>query len=58
MVFDAHDRAFAFFGGVPLRMVYDNLKSVVEPVQASGGGELLTSMIARHIFLHLGWIFL
>ena len=31
MVFDAHDRAFAFFGGVPLRMVYDNLKG--------GGGD-------------------
>jgi transposase len=23
MVFDAHNRAFAFFGGVPQRMVYD-----------------------------------
>ena len=31
-VFDAHDRAFAFFGGVPRRMVYDNLKTVVETV--------------------------
>jgi transposase len=32
MVFDAHDRAFAFFGGVPVRMVYDNLKTVVEAI--------------------------
>ncbi len=32
MVFDAHDRAFAFFGGVPQRMVYDNLKAVVETI--------------------------
>lgn len=32
MVFDAHDRAFAFFGGVPLRMVYDNLKAVVDTI--------------------------
>lgn len=32
MVFDAHNRAFAFFGGVPLRMVYDNLKAVVETI--------------------------
>ena len=24
MVLDAHNRAFAFFGGVPLRMVYEN----------------------------------
>ena len=32
MVFDAHNRAFAFFGGVPRRMVYDNLKAVVETI--------------------------
>jgi hypothetical protein len=32
MVFDAHNRAFAFFGGVPQRMVYDNLKAVVEAI--------------------------
>lgn len=34
MVFDAHNRAFAFFGGVPHKMVYDNLKTVVETVFA------------------------
>jgi len=32
MVFDAHNRAFEFFGGVPERMVYDNLKAVVETI--------------------------
>ena len=32
MVFDAHNRAFAFFGGVPQRMVYDNLKAVVQTI--------------------------
>jgi hypothetical protein len=32
MVLDAHNQAFAFFGGVPKRMVYDNLKSVVDAV--------------------------
>ena len=32
MVFDAHVRAFAFFGGVPTRMVYDNLKTVVDAI--------------------------
>lgn len=32
MVFDAHRRAFAFFGGVPRRMVYDNLKTVVDAI--------------------------
>src|SRR5277367_132106 len=32
MVFDAHNRAFSFFGGVPQRMVYDNLKAVVDTI--------------------------
>jgi len=29
---DAHNQAFAFFGGVPKRMVYDNLKTVVDAI--------------------------
>jgi transposase len=32
MVLDAHSKAFSFFGGVPKRMVYDNLKTVVDAV--------------------------
>lgn len=32
MVLDAHSRAFAFFGGVPARLIYDNLKAVVDAV--------------------------
>jgi hypothetical protein len=32
MVMDAHDRAFAFFGGAPQKMLYDNLKTVVDAV--------------------------
>ena len=32
MVPDAHSRAFAFFGGVPARLIYDNLKTVVDTV--------------------------
>jgi transposase len=32
MVLDAHNKAFVFFGGVPLRMVYDNPKTIVDPV--------------------------
>jgi transposase len=32
MVMDAHIQAFAFFGGAPKRMVYDNLKTVVETI--------------------------
>jgi len=32
MVFDAHARAFAFFGGVPVRGIYDNMKTAVDAV--------------------------
>jgi transposase len=32
MVFDAHARAFEFFGGVPRRGIYDNLKPAVDAV--------------------------
>ena len=32
MVLDAHNRAFTFFGGVPARLIYDNLKTVVDTV--------------------------
>ena len=34
MVFDAHARAFAFFGGVPTRGIYDNMKTAVDAVFA------------------------
>ena len=32
MVFDAHDRAFAFFKGACTRGIYDNMKTAVETV--------------------------
>lgn len=32
MVMDSHNKAFAFYGGVPLQRVYDNLKTVVDTV--------------------------
>lgn len=32
MVFDAHSRGFAFFGGVPMRGIYDNMKTAVTTV--------------------------
>ena len=32
MVFDAHARAFAFFGGAPTRGIYDNMKTAVDTV--------------------------
>ena len=37
MVFDAHNRALEFFGGVPERMVHDNLKAVVETILTGKG---------------------
>src|ERR1700720_1436635 len=32
MVFDAHDRAFAFYGGACRRGIYDNMRTAVETV--------------------------
>jgi transposase len=32
MVFDAHDKAFAFYGGVCRRGIYDNMKTAVETI--------------------------
>ena len=32
MVFDAHDKAFAFFGGACTRGVYDNMKTAVDAI--------------------------
>ena len=32
MVFDAHEKAFAFFKGVPTRGIYDNMKTAVDAV--------------------------
>lgn len=34
MVFEAHAQAFAFFGGVPRRGIYDNLKPAVDAIFA------------------------
>jgi transposase len=39
MVFDAHARGFAFFGGVEMRGIYDNMKTAVT---TGGGGERLS----------------
>jgi transposase len=32
MLFDAHQQALAYFGGIPLRGIYDNLKTAVDSV--------------------------
>lgn len=33
MLFDAHERAFRFFGGIPARGIYDNMKTAVDKVK-------------------------
>ncbi|HEY80897.1 MAG TPA: transposase [Caldilineae bacterium] len=37
--FDAHVQAFAFFGGVPKRITYDNLTTAVKRIVKEGGRE-------------------
>lgn len=32
MLFDAHDKAFIAFGGLPLRGIYDNLKTAIDTI--------------------------
>jgi len=32
MLFDAHDKAFSFFEGIPLRGIYDNMKTAIDTV--------------------------
>jgi transposase len=39
MVFDAHDKAFAFYGGVCRRGIYDNMKTAVEAIFAGKARE-------------------
>src|ERR1700754_2550433 len=40
MVFDAHDRAFAFFKGACTRGIYDNMKTAVEVIFVVKAGDL------------------
>jgi len=35
MVFDAHDRAFRFFGGVCRRSLYDNMRTAGDRLRPS-----------------------
>jgi transposase len=32
MLFDAHDKAFSYFSGLPLRGIYDNMKTAIDTV--------------------------
>ena len=53
MVFDAHTRAFAFFGGVPLRGIYDNMRTAVDTIftgKARTFNRLLLLMADHYLF--------
>jgi len=43
---DGHVRAFAFFGGVPERIIYDNLKAAVARILVGGERALSTRFLA------------
>lgn len=53
MLFDAHNLAFKFYGGVPERGIYDNMKTAVDKV---GKGKLRTinrrfqAMVSHYLF--------
>jgi len=47
MLFDAHNRAFAVFGGVPRRGIYDNMKTAVDWV-GSGKAREVNVTVCRH----------
>ena len=53
MLFDAHQHAFAVFGGVPHRGIYDNMKTAVDKV---GSGKLrdvnarFAAMVGHYLF--------
>lgn len=34
MLIDAHNHAFSYFGGVPQRGIYDNMKTAVTTIKA------------------------
>ncbi len=53
MLFDAHAQAFAAFGGIPTRGIYDNMKTAVDKVQKGKGRIVNTrffAMTAHYLF--------
>ncbi|WP_297830427.1 IS21 family transposase [Thermomonas sp.] len=46
MLFDAHNHAFAVFGGVPRRGIYDNMKTAVDKVRAGKRRDVNTRFTA------------
>jgi transposase len=53
MLFDAHNHAFAIFGGVPSRGIYDNMKTAVDKVKRGKQRDInirFTAMVSHYLF--------
>jgi hypothetical protein len=53
MLFDAHNRAFAAFGGVPRRGIYDNMKTAVDRVGTGKARDVnvrFAAMVSYYLF--------
>jgi hypothetical protein len=53
MLFDAHNHAFAIFGGVPQRGIYDNMKTAVDRVRAGKLRDVnarFAAMVSHYLF--------
>jgi len=53
MLFDAHNVAFAIFGGVPERGIYDNMKTAVDRVRSGKARDLnarFLAMVGHYVF--------
>lgn len=53
MLFDAHNRAFAVFGGVPRRGIYDNMKTAVDRVRKGKTRDVnarFSALVSHYLF--------
>lgn len=53
MLFDAHNHAFAVFGGVPARGIYDNMRTAVDKVRRGKQRDVnirFTAMVSHYLF--------
>ena len=53
MLFDAHNHAFAIFGGVPERGIYDNMKTAVDKVKRGKERDVnirFSAMVSHYLF--------
>ncbi len=53
MLFDAHNHAFATFGGVPARGIYDNMKTAVDKIKRGKQRDVnirFTAMVSHYLY--------